>query len=808
MLEMNTNRFGPRREIARAIRRRRRGLAIVPAMLLVSGLAIVALALLTTVLSGKRTTSHQHDDYKLSSAVESLAILAAERLWSGYLANEGGAAGSIQSFRNYLTGLGVDPDVSDGPPAKDQGTDILPLLGLPLTDLGQSRFNDVNVDSLRIVRRDIGEATQVFLTASASTSRGLGIVNPVLNRAVQQVYTVEPEEFAGFDYALLANNVNCIFCHTQVDSVDRWFATDLDAEDAPGRVKVGTLESLMLRHDMDNNPYTINDGDMDSCIAGTLYTRGEATLHDFSAITDWGELSFKGYEFDGDGFIIEDDWGFPSIVDLVPATDPPLGMENLYLDYTSDYAQMAAIDGNLPLNFPAPIPDNGGVDPGTGLPDSTGAGNRVIDDFEYDTTAAGADGAITAGILNVTDPSEVLDQPLDMGMAVWFGNTAAIQQNVDGNVILTGTLDNPITIDGTVAIDGDLMISGYVKGEGALVVRGNVYIPTDLQYLDGLKYEEGDPPGAPSGPRTFGIAQDGTKNALGLTAGGNMMLGDFQRPSKLQWDWTWRTPGAYETISGNPDTGDPMIDDWSFPLAEASLFNRAEWAKTQPLLPGSVTEATDPNVPWTAVNPDYDPDYVPRYYGYREDSIIPIANGGDAYFDPASHAWISSMEVPIGWDTDWLSYADPTDPSDPYLFHPDGSRKAAHETLTPSDGWITDSVYKAAVEYFESGRDWGDSFLIDGLLYTNNSIFAIVNRDERALGTMVLNGALVAADLGVLVPGIRDPWDYLPNNSPLSDFAVGLQLNYDKRVKDMLNVSNPYQVQLKRTLWNPTANIQ
>ena len=29
-----------------------------------------------------------------------------------------------------------------------------------------------------------------------------------------------------------------------------------------------------------------------------------------------------------------------------------------------------------------------------------------------------------------------------------------------------------------------------------------------------------------------------------------------------------------------------------------------------------------------------------------------------------------------------------------------------------------------------------------------------------------------------------------------------------KRLKDMLNVKNPFQVQLKQTLWNPTANIQ
>ena len=74
---------------------------------------------------------------------------------------------------------------------------------------------------------------------------------------------------------------------------------------------------------------------------------------------------------------------------------------------------------------------------------------------------------------------------------------------------------------------------------------------------------------------------------------------------------------------------------------------------------------------------------------------------------------------------------------------------------------------------------------------------------------MHMNGALVAADLGVLVPGYYNPGGTgTSTNLPGSPYKVGLQLNYDKRVKDMLNVSNPNQVQIKRTLWNPMANIQ
>ena len=781
----------------------RRGIALVPTMLMISGLAIFLMALMTSVMTGTRTTTHQNDDFKLSSAVESVAILAAEDLWSGYLATQGGAAGSISSFRNYLQSLDIQNSGPGDPPTKDEGTDMLPLLSLPGFDEGKSRFNDVNVDALRIVRRDAAESTQLFLTVSASTTRGEGMVHPVLNRAVQQVYTVEPEEFAGFDYAILANNVNCIFCHTSVDSVDRWFNQDPDAYATFDRVKVGTLESLMIRHDLDGKPWVTNDGDCDSFVAGAVYTRGSAVLHDGSPIADWSSLDFKGYAFDSAGDIIEDDWGNLSVCSFVPAGDPPVPGENLYLDYPTDYSEM--VDGSLPRHFPAPIPDDGGIDPDTGLLDTSGAGNRVVDDFEYATLAQTADGAITAGILNVTPDDEILDSALDLGMAVWFGNTASIQQSVDGNVILTGTADNPITIDGTVAIDGDVIISGYIKGEGALVVRGNVYIPTDLVYLDGRTYVEGDSEGNPTGPRTFGIAQDGTKNALGLTSGGNMMIGDYQRPAKLKWDWTWQTPGKYDTITGNPDTGDPMVDGWSFAMAELSIFNRGEWAKTQPMLPGSDGEADQDPSTWTAPNPHFDPDHVPRYYGYDDDTIIPIFNRGDVYYDVATDSWRAALEVPIGWDPSMLTYVDPNDPN---LFAPDGSPRAATFALQPAEGWVDNDVYKLAVEYFEDQRFWGDAIKIDGLLYTNNSIFTIVNRDEKALGRMEVNGAIVAADLGALVPGIKDPSGYLPNHSPLSPYAIGLQLNYDKRVKDMLNVANPFQVQLKRTLWNPTANIQ
>lgn len=765
----------------------RTGIALVPAILVVSGLAIFSVALLTAALSGSRTVVHQGEDYQVSSAVESVAALAAESLWSSYVAAQGGAAGDIDSFRQHLVTQGIEDAGAGGLPSAEEGKDLLAGLGLA-EENGHTRFNDVILDAVRVVRRDVGDATQLFLTVSASTSRGEGLVNPALNRAVQQVYTIEPADFPGFEYALLANNVNCIFCHARVDNAERWWNTDEDKLGTFARVKVGTLESLVVRHDTDGAVHIINEHDADSFIAGSLYVRGLASEADGSAVA-WDSVSLKSHPFGPDGLIAEDAFGL-GLAPFAPADGPSDPLQNLYLDYPLVYADQG--DGYLPDHFPAPFPDDGGVDPVSGTFDAGGAGNRHVDDNEFHDVAKAAQGSIIAGVLNLTEHGDVIDTPLEYSDALFSGNRDTLtcsQNGIDGNVVLTGYPDNPIWIEGTLAIDGDLVIQGVVKGSGSLYVRGNVYIPTDLVYADGQEYQPGDAPGSPSGPRTFGIAADGTKNALALTAGGNVMVGDYQRPGTV----AGVEPGEYEIIGGS------SAGKWNFALAEMSLFNRGEWAKTQPTLPGVGGTTVD--------NPGYIPGYVPRYYGYGPNSTIPILNQPAAtWFDPATGAW-HGMEAPTGWDTSQLTYARPTDPADPLLFNPDGSPKAVTSSITPTGGWMKASIYKQALEYFEDARAQGTPMQIDGLVYTNNAIFSIVYRNSAFTGRLVMNGSIVAADVGMLVPGMRDPDNLYPNHSPLSKYAIGLQLNYDQRLRKSLRIKNPFQVQLKRTYWNPTSNL-
>jgi len=768
----------------------RRGIALVPAILVVAGLAVFLMLLMTAVVSGKKTTVHQSEDYQVASTVESVALLAAEGLWSRYIAARGGAAGDIASFRAFLTTAGIANDTGTGMPAASEGLDVTGFLSLP-SDGAQATFNDANVDAVRLVRRDVGDATQLYLTVSASTKRGEGLVNPVLNRAVQSVYTVEPADFPGFEYALLANNVNCVFCHTRIDSAERWWNTDAGAFGSFERVKVGTLESLLLRHDVDGLA-EVNDNDADSFIAGSLYVRGLALESSGVPITSWAEQSFKSHPFDLEGHILETGLGL-ELGAFTPAGDPPTPFENLYLGYPLDYTEQ--VDGYLPDHFPSPFADDGGLDPVTGELDEAAAGNKRVDDSEFLEVAATTAGSILAGVVNVTPPGESIDSVSEYQNAVSLGNAAGLAtagNGVEGNVVLTGWPDDPIWINGTMAIDGDLVIQGYVKGEGSLYVRGNIYVPADLMYADGQSYLPGDTPGNPTGPRTFGLAADGTRNALALTAGGNIIMGDFQRPASKQPDGSTDEPDTFEIIDGTPG------GKWNFPLAEMAIFNRGEWSKTQPTLPGPGG--------LQVANPGYVAGYVPRYYSYGEDTVIPIYNKGPQYFDPTTGTW-HGPETPISWNASLLTYADPANLADPLLYRPDGTPRAVTSSIDHGSDWMADGVYKRALEYFEGQRPRNTPMNIDGLLYTNNAIFGIVYRNSTFAGMMLMNGSIIAADVGLLVPGRRDRRGVYANHSPLSEWAIGLQLNYDKRLKRALDIENPFQVQLKRTYWNPTANV-
>jgi hypothetical protein len=173
----------------------RAGFALVPALIVTSLVAMMGFSLLMAQLHGARVVSQQGEEYELTSAVESVATLAAEELWSAYLAYQGGPAGDIETFREFLDQYGVDgvPDMGAGPPDLDDGLDFLDALAIPAGYDGDSMFGDVSVESVRLWRHDQGlNTTHLYISVVSRSEVGEAAVSKPLQRAAQLVYTVEP----------------------------------------------------------------------------------------------------------------------------------------------------------------------------------------------------------------------------------------------------------------------------------------------------------------------------------------------------------------------------------------------------------------------------------------------------------------------------------------------------------------------------------------------------------------------------------------------------------------------------------------
>ena len=702
-------------------------------VILVLVISVMTASYLSLSVGSARQVNRHSDAYRLDSAAESTISLAVHRFWSDYLNSRGGDAGTLSDLRAYLSLAGLEDSGPAATPTSVEGMDLLRFLNLPQGGSADDGLAGVNVETVEVVRADDFSSTTLHFSATVSSRLGDGGIATPVRRTINEAFVAEGAGWAGLDYALLGNNVNCIMCHTQVDSANRFYNEDPLLRGTFDRVKVGTLESLLLR------------SSAQSAIAGTLYVRGIATDKAGTPITDWSAQTIYSAEFDKSyGHLTEDAWGNLTAGPLDPADpDNLVPFENLYLDYSMDDNSM--VDGYLPQSFPPPFPDENA--------------NRVIDPEEFAAVASEATGSISGGSIYVAAPGEVIDSSSELNTALTTGTQSALPTGTEGNVVLIGTEQNPIVLDGQVAIDGDVVIQGYVVGDGSLLASGNVYLPSDLQYLDGTTQ---------FGGRDYGNGANGTPNDMVLASGGSIIVGDL-----------------FFTRSGSVPTGDES-GVFGFVMSEVALFNRGEWAKTQPVLPGLGDDFNDPTT-WSEPNVNYEgPDYLPRYYTFTDDGTIPIFNVSDSrkkpmYYDAASESW-KGKEHPGSWRG---TKAYPNDPNDPYLYNADGTPKAVVQQLTATDGWISNDMLTKMMKDFVAGHDPDEPLKVDSLLYTNNSIFGLVGRSTPMKGRMIVNGAIIAADVGLLVPG---------------NGGTGLNLNYDPRGKDKLRLKALGEIQLFRKL--------
>lgn len=676
-------------------------------------MVVVMALLLMTTLAALSMFSISDDDISIATntqnstrafyAAEAGLAIARAQLWSDYIDwastkpyKTGGEVGTRQTYIAFIEEKGLTDSAS-----------VNIVSSMPLG-------NDHYVDSVRVDRLDLGGSTVLTVTSTGRASDNS-------HHVIQTVWQIQGEAFKGFEFAILSNNVNCIMCHARIDNVDRVFNTDPGLDGSFDRVKIASLESMLLRADK-----------ADSYVAGTVYTRGIVTDKQGNPITDLSPsgTGLEGYAINSsDGKIQEP----LSSVSLVNTTGSPLPQNgNLYMNYPTDEADMT--DGNLPETFPPPFPDDNS--------------NRMVDDDEYAQLAGNSSGSISGGVIyGVPSGGSYASSTLPGA-----GNETGVSQSYNGNLILVGTDANPIVINGDVAIDGDVIIQGKVKGTGQIFARGNVYVTGDLTYADSMD----------GGNRMYGTASDGGRNALSLAAGKNILVGDYLTPKKGDiMDNTVVDPG-------NQSGG----ESFSFAMSEMTLFNRAEWTKTQPFLP-------DQNNNLVA-NATYDPTHTPRYYTMNEGDPVYIFNKPfiekgkmkGTYWDAATNSWKGKEHV-SAYELDKLTKIDAGDPL---------LTGASVISLQSSNSWITPQTLKDLWIDDENNRASGDKFKIDGQLYTNNSIFTLTRKASKTGGKMEVNGALVAADVGVLVGG-------------------GLNLNYDQRLKSFLKIKDDSKVAMAQLAW-------
>ena len=618
------------------------------------------------------------------------------------------------------------------------------------------------VTALTVSRNDDTTGTVLTLNASVQSGREL-------ESAVQTV-RVGGEPFPGLDFAVMSNRSTCVFCHSDILPVEL-LDEDLTPLDLVRRVRVASLEEFFV--DLAGEFAT------NSTIAGTLYTRGDIRHPGGRPISpdQMASGTLRSYELQKgtDKLRITESGGLVEI----PLSDTDIDDEgnlerfgNLYVDYPTDEAEMA--DGPVPTEFPPAFPDTDG--------------DRLVSDDEYAGIAANVNGQISGGIaLGVARGTTFAGGDLPPASDA---NTAAGLRDGehDGNLFLVGTPSNPIEFTrgdsstpeedgkaGTIAVNGDLIIKGTVKGMGQLFVRGNVYIVGDLTYADA--------------PGQFGEAADGTQNGLAITPGGNILIGDFLTRRGKNDDGAFGAFSALEvdyraaekeltTSDGSQrlDVGyfaenvvdpglppmlpptDPLHDEdiTSFATSEMMLFNQGEFAQTRG-----------------------NSDYVPRYYQLRPESPVWA-------FDP----------LPSNAQQYTIRYNDPLarQLDDKHL----ENTNAVLLSLSPDRDWVTEEQLRRFWYMDEQSRpDTGRPFAIDAFLYTNNAIIGIIHSKSRhnsnTYGQLLLRGALIARDLGVLAPGDE-------HIGP----RKGMTLYRDPRISDFVRLENTEKVVFERRVYRKT----
>lgn len=795
-----------------------RGSALAAVLLVVIPMAVLATLLISTISSVTEHVEYEESSERLHSSASAALDLAMVDVWRDYQAAEpGDLMGDFRGHLDFRGFLEESPLITDAGVASGLvagGTEGLLDLGLEFgfaeNALGTDSFGDVTIQDLRFERQDFA----FWTTLTASATVGFGTDSAVGDRArVDHMYFVEGLRFDDFEYAMISNSVGCLLCHARIDTTANVYgrprlSTNGAADAAAVQADVAVLGELRVRA-----------LEVLSELRGELVFLGNVVDGDGSPV-DWAMTTLERVKYndvtdtdeknrfstaDARDAVVKtpalstareaDEDGDENASDVAFDRSPVFGNGS---DSASDGGTAgggaaggrAATGGGVFGGGGAAAGGGEGQVGGEGgeqialplsaqippaFPDDNG--NRVIDAAEYDRLAAEATGSLGGGAKVGVARGGRYPQ-LSMPSADQVG---LIESHFDGHLVLSGTEQNPILLDGRVVVDGDVVVSGFIKGEGEIVARGNVYMPGPVIYLDG---DEG-------GYRTFGTAADGTVNRAAFAAGGSILVGDWvptivsTEPEVLPANEldpiAKATRGTVEggavttsketTVIEEPLTASaPQGVDfaWNFTICQMMIFNREEWTKTQPLLPGPQGQEVS--------NPLFDSEYVPRYYRLGDGGDVYIFTGATTWFDPQAGTWVGE-QYPSGWNENSYQTL-----SSSHI----AATSAVVNDLLPENSWLPPQALNQ-MSLQLSVPHAGTPLEVDGLMYSGNAMFFAVMPESPYMGQALLNGSVVVTHAGLLAPGATtDPG------------SVGFRLNFDSRQKKGIVVHDNSQLVFRR----------
>lgn len=753
------------------------GVAMIFALMSIIVIAGVLAVSMTRMQTSKSGTDRAIDEMVLEEAAQSGIDLVTRKLWRDYINTSGNTTRNWASYKAYLNStlaIPINEDLNgngqldvgedgngngrlDKPSSTTVATYGKEMLTEPhIISDPQSGMQLASIDSVTISRFDNLQNSWITIRSTAS-------IGDRTKTAVQVLEIGAPTRNHA-QFAILANNVSCILCHAEIRSLPLMMNTNNQKYNTFDRIKVASLESIVIRKT-----------EADSRLSGTLYSRGKALQQNFTQYTasELAASTFKGYQHSSvNGKIAQSATGALTQVSMTNATTNTSGdlnqFANLYLNYPTNENDQT--DGPVPNSFPAPYPDENN--------------NRIVDQTEFDTvmnTATGRivfesggnnqGGAIKTGVavgLPAGTPYTGTSLPTTSNSST--ANALAQTGKYNGNLILVGTKDDPISIDGTVAVNGDLVIKGPIKGEGQLLVKGNTYVMGDVTYADGTE---------------FGKAADGTENAFALLSGGSIMMGDYltvrgvnhsgrnneQFPnwSRYSIDVRTKNRSGTDTVSSKTETLNYGYNDswsvdsnqvvtgrqgqqFSFTMSELQLFNMMELNKAK-----------------------VDVNYKPRFYGLRESQPNNIWLFDSTKGNNQEHA-VRYTYAGVYTLANYIST---------FGLNPNILTRATYQYLNPKGNWISEAQLRQIWYDDEMARpSSGGEVKFDGLLYSNNSIFTIsrskTRHNSNQNGRMTIRGGVIAADLGIFVP-------------------EGLNMLYDPRVERFIELRDADAVTFVRT---------